>query len=100
MKRFLAIAAVIPALAFTASAQDDNGQVRMMKMEAERMAAQAKIVGIRSAVMGKTVKDAPYSATEITESNASACRRHAHSQRNHSPGLPRQRRPHAPRNAR
>ncbi len=42
---------------------------RMMKIEAERMAAQAKIVGIRSAVIGKTVKDAPYSATEITESN-------------------------------
>jgi hypothetical protein len=69
MKQFLAIAAVVPALALTASAQDDNAQIRMMKMEAERMAAQAKIVGIRSAVMGKTVKDAPYSATEITESN-------------------------------
>ena len=68
MKRFLAIATVIPALAFTASAQDDSGQVKMMKVEAERMAAQAKIVGIRGAVMGKTVKDAPYSATETTES--------------------------------
>jgi hypothetical protein len=68
MKRFLAIATVIPALAFTASAQDESGQVKMMKVEAERMAAQAKIVGIRGAVMGKTVKDAPYSATETTES--------------------------------
>jgi hypothetical protein len=79
MKRLLAIATAIPALALMASAQeengqfrvmkDDNGQIRMMKMEAERVAAQAKIVSIRSAVMTRTVKDAPYSATEITETS-------------------------------
>ncbi len=69
MKRLLAIAAALPILAFLARAQDDNSQIRMMKLDAERMAAQAKIVSIRTAVMGKTVKDAPYSATEITEMN-------------------------------
>jgi hypothetical protein len=69
MKRLLAIAAALPVLAFLARAQDDNSQIRMMKLDAERVAAQAKIVSVRSAVMGKTVKDAPYSATEITEMN-------------------------------
>jgi len=69
MKRLLAIAAALPALAFLARAQDDNSQIRMMKLDAERVAAQAKIVSVRTAVMGKTVKDAPYSATEITEMN-------------------------------
>ena len=67
MKRLLAIAAALPVLAFLARAQDDNSQIRMMKLDAERVAAQAKIVSFRTAVMGKTVKDAPYSATEITE---------------------------------
>jgi len=69
MKRLLAIAAAFPVLAFLARAQDDNSQIRMMKLDAERVAAQAKIVSVRTAVMGKTVKDAPYSATEITEMN-------------------------------
>ncbi len=68
-KQILVIAAAIPALAFTAVAQEDNTQIRVMKMDAERVAAQAKIVSIRTGVLGKTIKNAPYSATEITETN-------------------------------
>jgi hypothetical protein len=68
-KRVLAIAAAIPVLAFAASAQDDTAQVRTMEMRADSIAAQAKVLSVRTGVMGKIVKDAPYSATEITESN-------------------------------
>jgi hypothetical protein len=69
MKWLWKTTAIIPALAFNMHAEDENAQFRMMKIEAERMAAQAKIVSIRTAVMGNPVKNAPYSATEIREVN-------------------------------
>ncbi len=68
-KRVLAVAAAIPVLAFAASAQDETAQVRTMEIRPDSIAAQAKVLSVRTGVMGKIVKDAPYSATEITESN-------------------------------
>jgi hypothetical protein len=47
-----------------AAAQDETAQqhIRM-----EKMAAQVKMMGVQGAVMGKTVKGAPYSGVEINE---------------------------------
>ena len=58
MKRLQAIAAALPLLAFAAAAQDAPP-------------FQIKMMGVQGAVMGKTVKAAPYSATEINETNQS-----------------------------
>jgi hypothetical protein len=55
MKRIYAIPAALAALALSASAQDAP------------LATQVKIMGLQGAVMGKTVKGAPYSGTEISE---------------------------------
>ncbi len=70
MRRFYIMAVLSGLTAFGAAAQDDPAMIKM-KIEADRvgsMAAQARIVGVRSALIGSTVKNAPYSATELTES--------------------------------
>jgi hypothetical protein len=54
MQRLLRIAAVLPILAFGASAQEEA--IAKMKMQLE------------GSVMGQTVKGAPYSADEVTQS--------------------------------
>jgi hypothetical protein len=56
MKRILAIATAVPLAAFAAAAQDTAP-------------LQIKMLDVRGAVMGKTVKGAPYSGTEINENN-------------------------------
>jgi hypothetical protein len=65
IKRAFGIAAAVALAAGLAAAQDEAGQqfVRM-----EKMAAQVKMIGLQGAVMGKTVKGAPYSGVEINES--------------------------------
>ncbi|HLH18551.1 MAG TPA: hypothetical protein VKX45_15120 [Bryobacteraceae bacterium] len=55
MKRIYVWSAAFASFAITASAQDAP------------LAQQVKVMGIGGAVMGKTVKGAPYSGTEITE---------------------------------
>jgi hypothetical protein len=70
MKRFYAFATVI-GLGAAGLAAQEPAQIRM-KIEAENVIAaapQARIVGVRGALIGNTVKSAPYSATEINESN-------------------------------
>jgi hypothetical protein len=57
MNRLQAIAAAVPLLAFAAAAQDGP------------LASQVKVMSLRGGVIGKTVKGAPYSATEVTETN-------------------------------
>ena len=64
MKRLIHIAAGSALLAFSAAAQDIAMQQAKLKAEAEMM--QFRMVG---AVKGATIKGAPYSADEITESN-------------------------------
>ncbi len=55
MKRFYAIAAAATLAAFTAAAQEPPMQIKMLSLQ--------------GGVMGKTVKGAPYSGTEINETN-------------------------------
>ena len=69
MKQLFAITTTLMGLALAAAAQDSDALVKTMKIDAERMAAQAKIVSVRGAVMGNPVKGAPYSAIETTENN-------------------------------
>lgn len=65
MKNVRWIAVLLPILAGMAAAQDDTAVMRM-KLEAEKVAAQAKILSFRTGV-GNTVKNAPYSAVEVSE---------------------------------
>jgi hypothetical protein len=64
------LAAAIPLLALAAAAQD-NAEERAAKVKAELGAVmdQMKVIGLSGAAMGPTVKGAPYSAVEISESN-------------------------------
>jgi hypothetical protein len=56
MKRIYAIAAAVPLMAFAVAAQ-------------EPPPFQIKMMGVQGGVMGKTVKGAPYSGTEVNETN-------------------------------
>ena len=56
MKRLYTIAAAIPLMAFAVAAQDGPP-------------FQIKMMGVQGGVMGKTVKGAPYSGTEVNETN-------------------------------
>jgi hypothetical protein len=67
MKRIYGIAAVLGCLALGAAAQDDPSQ-QEVKMRLEKMAAEAKVLSVQGAVMSPTVKGAPYTADEVTES--------------------------------
>jgi len=66
VNKLLTIAAGSALVAFTASAQDLAQAQMKAKMDAEQSLVQMKMMG---AVRGQTVKNAPYSADEITESN-------------------------------
>src|SRR5215467_8755672 len=68
MKRYFVVAAAFGTVALTAHAQDEGAQLRKLKIEAAQVADQVKVVSFRSAVMGKAVKNAPYSGTETNES--------------------------------
>src|SRR5262245_26488767 len=69
MKRVYGLASGAALLAAAAMAQD-TGQMRadQMKLELEKMVAASRIVGAGGGVMGKHIKGAPYSATEVNES--------------------------------
>jgi hypothetical protein len=56
MKRIYALAAAVPLAVFAAAAQ-------------EPPPFQIKMMGVQGGVMGKTVKGAPYSGTEVNETN-------------------------------
>lgn len=56
MKRMFTIAAAVPLLTFAAAAQDAHP-------------LQIKMMGVQGGVMGRTIKGAPYSGTEVTETN-------------------------------
>src|SRR5215831_18471415 len=64
MRRFFAMTTIVLLAAAAAAAQDDRAEqfVRL-----DKMAAQVKMMGVQGAVMGKTVKGAPYSGVEINE---------------------------------
>jgi hypothetical protein len=68
MRRIYAIGTLGLVGAFAAAAQDPAQAIKM-KLEAEKLMAQTSIVKVRSALIGQTVKNAPYSAVELTESN-------------------------------
>src|ERR1700687_2470945 len=70
MKPLYMLAAAVPMLALVAAAQPPQDDLAMQKMKAEMesMVAQSKVIGLRGTVMGSTVKGAPYSAVEVTES--------------------------------
>jgi hypothetical protein len=67
IRRAVAIA-VAAAAAIGVSAAQEEGLQQHLRMDKETMAAQVKMMGVQGAVMGKTVKGAPYSGVEITES--------------------------------
>jgi hypothetical protein len=67
MKRIYAVA-VLGLMGGLAAVAQDPSQVKM-KLEAEKMMAQTNIVRVRSALIGQTVKNAPYSAVELSETN-------------------------------
>ena len=63
------IMAVVPLLVFGAAAQDDPAtrKVTVSLTEMVDNLKEAKVMAIGGAVMGPAVKNAPYSATEVTE---------------------------------
>jgi hypothetical protein len=62
MNRLYAIPAALGLLTFSAAAQDDQ------KIAMEKMVAQVRVVGLQGGIMGKTIKNAPYSGVEVSES--------------------------------
>ncbi len=64
-RRAFTIATMTLIAAGAAAAQDEMGQTFV---HMERMPAQVKMLGVQGAVMGRTVKGAPYSGVEIYES--------------------------------
>ena len=66
IRRAIAIGAAAAAAIGLAAAQDDVLQ-QHLRMDKEKMAAQVKMLSVQGAVMGKTVKSAPYSGVEISE---------------------------------
>src|SRR3954447_16025229 len=67
MKKLYVIPAALGILAVSAVAQDEP-KVVAEKLAMEKMANQVKVISLRSGVMGKPVKGAPYSGVEISES--------------------------------
>ncbi len=68
MKRWLAIPAIVPFIALVAAGQQEQGLQWKMKADLEKIVAESKLMGLDGAAMGSTVKGAPYSAVETTES--------------------------------
>ncbi len=67
MKRFC----MVLAMALPVLAQDDAAKqkaMERMQVELQTMAAESKVLGISGAAMGATVKGAPYSGVEVSES--------------------------------
>jgi hypothetical protein len=62
MKSLYAALAAGSILAVAATAQEEHAAVF------EKMAPQIRVMGLQSSIMGKTVKGAPYSGTEVNES--------------------------------
>jgi hypothetical protein len=65
IRQALGIAAATLVAAGMAAAQDDGPQF----VHIDKLPAQVKMLSVQGAVMGKTVKGAPYSGVEINESN-------------------------------
>jgi len=92
MKRIYRTFAILPLAAVVATAQEgvtiERSQVDALKRDMELLQdnlKQAKVLQIGGAVMGPTVKNAPYSAVEVTESTqtlADGTRIHNESQTN------------------
>jgi len=70
MKRIYRLSAVVPLFVLVALAQDDTAtqKVKIALPELEYGLKQAKGMVIGGAVMGQAVRNAPYSAVEVTES--------------------------------
>jgi hypothetical protein len=64
IRRAFNIATMTLIAAGAAAAQDEMGQTFV---HMEKMPAQVKMLGVQGAVMGRTVKGAPYSGVEISE---------------------------------
>src|SRR6266446_6621600 len=68
MKR-LFLSAPAAMFAMLAPAQTpDPARMDKLKVEMEKMVAQSKVIGLADSVMNSTVKGAPYSGIEVTES--------------------------------
>lgn len=68
MRRVLGLAVAAGAMALGALAQDTEVRADQLKMEIQKMTAEAKVIGVTGGVMGPAVKGAPYSADETRES--------------------------------
>jgi len=85
MKRLFLTAAAVVIAAMAAPAQVPDDAMRKLKLDMEKMVAQSKVIGLSGSVMNSTVKGAPYSAVEVTETNqmlADGTRIHNESQTN------------------
>jgi len=86
MKRLSIIAGMIAIAALAALAQTpDDAMLKKLKAEMDQLVAQSKVIGIKGSVMNATVKGAPYSAVEVTETDqmlADGTRIHNESQTN------------------
>ena len=70
MKRLWITAAAVAMAAIVAAAQTpDDATMKKLKAEMEGLVAQSKVIGLSGSVMNSTVKGAPYSGVEVTETN-------------------------------
>ena len=68
MKAAYRILAVVPLVGLWAAAQDDPARLETVIQTRLGDLKQARVMGIGGAVMGPAVKNAPYTAVEVTES--------------------------------
>lgn len=66
MKQIYGMALAAGLLAFGAAAQD-SPKLDQMKMQFEKLTAEAKVMSVGGGIMGPAVKGAPYSADEVRE---------------------------------
>ena len=70
MKRIWITAAAFAIAAWTAAAQTpEDATLRKLKAEMDQIVAQSKVIGLSGSVMNSTVKGAPYSGMEVTQSD-------------------------------
>src|SRR5579872_5604273 len=67
MIRVLGLAVAAGVMALGVSAQESEVRADQLKMEIQKMTAEAKVIGVTGGVMGPAVKGAPFSADEIRE---------------------------------
>ena len=67
MRLIYSAAGLLSMLSFCVLAQTDSDRAVKMKLDAEKVMAQLKTMSFRGMVMGPPVKNAPYSAVEISE---------------------------------